>query len=62
MLFISVEAVNSRYADLRRAADEDRRHPVPRTGHGSTQPEPRRRRRRRAIRAATVAAPMRGGR
>jgi len=43
MLFIHVEALNERNADLRRAADRDRRHNAPRVAHQGPGPEPPRR-------------------
>ena len=54
MLFIHVEALNERNADLRRAADRDRRHDAPRVAHQGPGPEPPRRRARRSISAAAT--------
>lgn len=51
MLFIHVEALNERNADLRRAADRDRRHRAARVAHQEPMPEPPRRRARRSFRA-----------
>jgi len=62
MLFINVEAVNARNADLRRAADQDRRHRAPRFAHSTPVPEPPRQRARRSLRASAVAAVTRTAR
>jgi len=57
MLFIHVEALNERNADLRRSADRDRSHRAPRVAHRGPSPQPPRRRAIRSFRdsAATVA-------
>ena len=55
MLFINVEAVNARNAELRRAADRDRRHRAPRFAHHHRALKPPRRRARRPLRAAAAA-------
>ena len=62
MLFIHVEALNARSADLRRAADHDRRRRAPRIAHAAPAPEPPRRRARRSIRATTAAVVTRAAR
>jgi len=62
MVFINVEAVNARNADLRRAADQDRRHRAPRFAHQGTVPEPPRRRARQSWRASAAAAVTRTAR
>ena len=56
MLYLNVEAMNARNADLRRAAEGDRRHRASRAAHHAPSPEPRRRGRRllRSSAAATV--------
>ena len=56
MLFIHVEAVNQRSADLRRAADRARRHRAPLAAHPGPAPKPPRRRARRSIRSTAAAA------
>lgn len=57
MLFISVESANEHRADLRRAADRDRRHRAPRTVHPAPPLDPGGTRRRRASRwGSTVAS------
>jgi hypothetical protein len=52
MLFIQVELVNARSAELRRAAERHRRNRAPSTAHQGPAPEPLRRRARRSIREA----------
>ena len=60
MWFINVEAANEHRADLRRAADRDRRHRAPRRGHPAPPADPGATRRRRASRwGSTVAAATR---
>ena len=60
MWFINVEAANEHRADLRRAADRDRRHRAPRTVHPAAPVDPGGTRRRRASRwGSSVAAATR---
>jgi hypothetical protein len=56
MLSIPVEAINERNADLRRAAERDRRCRAAIVAHQAPAPEPPRRRARRTIRALATAA------
>ena len=56
MLFIHVEAFDQRNADLRRAAERDRRHRAPLAAHPGPGPKPPRRRTRRSIRSTAAAA------
>ena len=56
MSFIHVEAVNARNAELRRAADRDRRHRAPRNAHAGPGPERPPGRARRPLRAVAAAA------
>ena len=58
MSFIHIEAVNARNAELRRAADRDRRHRGPRAHQGHV-PERPPGRARRPLRAVAAAAPTR---
>ena len=62
MLLIHVEALNARNADLRRAADRDRRRRAPRFAHPAPAPESPRRRARQSIRATTAAVVTRAPR
>jgi hypothetical protein len=60
MYFINVEIANERRADLRRAADRDRRDRAPRSVHQAPPVDPGGTRRRRASRwGSTVAAATR---
>ena len=59
MSFIHIEAVNARNAELRRAADRDRRHRGPRSAHQGRVPERPPGRARRPLRAAAAAAATR---
>ena len=56
MSFIHVEAVSAHNAELRRAADRDRRHRAPRGAHRAPAPEHPPRRARRPLRAVAAAA------
>jgi hypothetical protein len=58
MLFTSVELANERQADLRRAADRDRRHRARRTVHPTPPVDPGGTRRRRAGRWGSTVASM----
>ncbi len=55
MLFINVEAVNARNAELRRTADRDRRHCAPQSVQAAPEPPPSHRPARRIRAAAAVA-------
>ncbi len=55
MLFLNVESMNEHNAQLRRAADRDRRHRAPRTVAQAPRRE-RPRRARRSMRSTAVAA------
>jgi hypothetical protein len=60
MWFINIEAANEHRADLRRAADRDRRHRAPRSVHQAPPGDPGGTRRRRASRwSSTIAAATR---
>ncbi len=60
MLFINVESADAHRAELRRAADRDRRHRWPRTVHPAPPVDPGGTRRRRASRwGSTVATATR---
>ena len=56
MSFIHIEAAEAHNAELRRAADRDRRHRAPRSAHGCPVPERPPRIPRRPLRAAAAAA------